>query len=288
MLWRAASRWRSPWAAHSSSARPRQLQRRLELAARAVGEREVVERGDAGARVVGRLGELEAAAEVLERGVRGAAAGGERAEQVVRLAERARVAGLLGELAGALGELGGALGVAAVVRGQRQVGADARAARAVVGGRGGERGLEVRGRERPVAAAVVDLAEPVLERAEVLGRGVGRGGLVGGERGRVLALERLQVADRGVQRAGVGIADGERGPQVLERLRVRVQRARVLGRAPVRRGGLGVAAGELEVAGDLGRGPVASASATRPWSRRRRARLVSSAASRRSCSCVKS
>ena len=77
-----------------------QLERRLELAARAVGEREVVEGGDAGARVVGRLGELQRAAQVVERVGGGAAAGGERAEQVVGLAERARVAGLLGQLRG--------------------------------------------------------------------------------------------------------------------------------------------------------------------------------------------
>ena len=142
-----------------------QLERRLELAARAVREREVVERGDAGARVAGRLGEREAAAEVLERVGRGAAAGGERAEQVVGLAERARVARVLGQRAGALGELGGARRVAAVVGAQRQVGADPRAAREVVLGGRGQRGLEVRRGERPLAAAVADLAEPVLDRA---------------------------------------------------------------------------------------------------------------------------
>ena len=126
-----------------------QLERRLELAARAMGEGEVVERGDAGAGVAGVLGEREAAAEVLERVGRGAAGGGERAEQVVGLAERARVAGLLGQRAGALGELGGARRVAAVVGAQRQVGADARAAREVVLGGRGERGLEVRRRRAP-------------------------------------------------------------------------------------------------------------------------------------------
>ena len=171
MLCSAASRWRSPWAAQSSSAAPVSSSARLELAARAVGEREVVERGDAGARVAGRLGERDAAAEVLERVGGVAAAGGERAEQVVGLAERARVAGLLGQRAGALGELGGARRVAAVVGGEAEVGADARAGAEVGLGGGGERGLEVRGRERPLAAAVVDLAEAVLDRRRARRRG---------------------------------------------------------------------------------------------------------------------
>ena len=251
MLCSAASRWRSPCAAHSASAARVSSSARLELAARAVGQREVVERGDPRARVAGRLRELEAAAEVLERVGRGAAAGGERAEQVVGLAERARVAGLLGQRAGALGELGRARRVAAVVRAEREVGGDPRALRRARSRAARQRGLEVRGRERPLAAPVADLPEPVLDRADAVRRRVRRGRLVGGQRGAVLALQRLQVADRGVQRGRLRIPDRQRRPQVLERLGVGEQRPRVLGGAAVGGGRLGVAPREPEVAGDL-------------------------------------
>ena len=89
MLCSAASRWRSPWAAQSRQRRARELERALELTARAISERKVVERGDAGALVARLLGDREAAPQVVERLARGAVACGERSEQVVRLAERA-------------------------------------------------------------------------------------------------------------------------------------------------------------------------------------------------------
>ena len=145
----------------------------------------------------------------------------------------------------------------------------------------------MRGRERPLAAPVADLPEPVLDRADAVRRRVRRGRLVGGERGAVLALQRLQVADRGVQRRRLRIPDRQRRAQVLERLGVGEQRPRVLGGAAVGGGRLGVAPRQAEVAGDLGIRP-SSASATRPCRSRRRARPVSSATSRRSCSCAKS
>ena len=166
-----------------------QLERRVELAARAVREREVVERGDAGAGVAGGLGEGEAAAEVLERVGRGAAAGGEGAEQVVGLAERARVAGGLRQRAGALGELGGARRVAAVVGAQRR--GRRRCAR---GSRGRPR---PRRRARPRSARSASAHSPRRWRTwpsrcsigpSPAGAAVGRGRLVGRERRRVLAL----------------------------------------------------------------------------------------------------
>ena len=70
-------------------------------------------------------GEREAAVEVAERGGGVAGAGGEGAEEVVGLAERARVAGLLGQRAGLLGELGGARRIVVVVGGEAEVGGDA-------------------------------------------------------------------------------------------------------------------------------------------------------------------
>ena len=227
-----------------------ELEGAVELAAGAVGEREVVERGDAGARVGRGLREREAAVEVAERRGGVAGAGGEGAEEVVGLAERARVAGLLGQRAGLLGELGGAGRVVVVVGGEAEVGGDAGAG-AEVGRRcGGERRLEVGGRERALAAAVVDLADPVLDAREQLGRAVGGGRLVAGERVGVVAAQRVEVADRGVQRGGVAVAERERGAQVLERLGVGEQRARVVGGAGVGLGRLGVAAREPEVARD--------------------------------------
>ena len=87
-----------------------------------------------------------------------------------------------------------------------------------------------------------------------LGRAVGGGRLVAGERVGVVAAQRVEVADRGVQRGGVAVAEGERGAQVLERLGVGEQRAGVVGGAGVGLGRLGVAAGEPEVAGDRRRG----------------------------------
>ena len=150
-----------------------QLDCAVELASRAVGEREVVERGDARSRVGRGLREREAAVEVAERGRGVAGAGGEGAQEVVGLAERARVAGLLGELAGALGELGGSCRVVIVVGGEAEVGGDACACAEVGLRGGGEGGLEVRGRERALAAAVVDLADAVLEAGQLLRRAMG-------------------------------------------------------------------------------------------------------------------
>ena len=286
MLCSAASRWRSPWAAQRSSAAPVSSSagsssprarwasaRLLSAATRAPGS-SVASASSSERR------------EVVERVGGGAAAGGERAEQVVGLAERARVAGLLGQCAGALGELGGARRVAAVVRAERQVGGDPCAGREVVLGRGGERGLEVRGRERPLAPPVADLAEPVLDRADLVAGGEGGGRLVGGERGAVVALQRLEVPDRGVQRARLRVADRERRAQMLERLRVGEQGAGVVGGAAVggrrprrrgRRAGGGARPRRLGRRAD-GPGSRRTRQAGRREQRRRRVRAAAAAA----------
>jgi hypothetical protein len=226
-----------------------QLDRAVELASGAVGEREVVEGGDACARVGGGLREGEAAVEVPERGGGVAGAGGEGAEQVVSLAEGAGVAGLLGEVACAFGELSRARRLVVIVGGEAEIGRDARTHGEVGLGGSGRRGLEVRGRERALAAAVVDLADAVLDPGQLLRRAVRGRGLVAGERVGVVASQRVQVADRGVQRAGVGMPEGEGRAQVLERLGVGEQRAGVGGGAGVGLGRLGVAAREAQVAG---------------------------------------
>ena len=81
-----------------------QLERAVELALGPQREREIVERGRAGGRVVVLAREREA---LLELGARLgvlAAAGGEDAEDVVRLGQRAAVAGRVRELERPLGE----------------------------------------------------------------------------------------------------------------------------------------------------------------------------------------
>ena len=60
----------------------------------------------------------------------------------------------------------------------------------------------------------------------------------------------MEVADGGVQAGGIGVAERERGAQVLERLGVGEQRAGLLGGSRVGLGCLRVAAGEPQVAGD--------------------------------------
>lgn len=121
-----------------------------------MGEREVVERRHATLGVADVLRQGEALGEVGERAF-------EHAEQVVRLAERARLPGLLGELQGLAGERRGALGVAAVMGGEAEVGHDP-GSRGELRGRV-ERGPEALLGERPFAAAVVHLAEPLPEGA---------------------------------------------------------------------------------------------------------------------------
>ena len=82
-------------------------------------------------------------------------------------------AAAVGELARAGGELGRLRRVAAVVGAEAHVGQHARAGGVVARGQCVERRLEVRTRERPLPAAVVEAAEPVLE-ARQLGRGARR------------------------------------------------------------------------------------------------------------------
>ena len=158
-----------------------QRERAVELALGAQREREVVERGGAGDGVVLLGREREAPLELCARlGVR-AAAGGEDAEDVERLRERARVVGLLGERQRLLCERLGLVVAASAVRVEAAVGDDARRERR--GRVGAERVLERALRELPLAAPLVEEADPVLDRAEPLGGGERRGGLVAVERG---------------------------------------------------------------------------------------------------------
>ena len=73
----------------------------------------------------------------------------------------------------------------------------------------------------------------MLDRAEPLRPGERRGGLVAVERAAVLARERLEIADRLVQRRRIAVAERERLAERSERLGVRVEVARVLAGAPV-------------------------------------------------------
>ena len=115
---------------------------------------------------------------------------------------------------------------------------------------GAERVLERVLGELPFPAPLVEEADAVLDRAEPLGAGERRGGLVAVERAAVLACERLEIADRLVQRCGIAVAERERLAERGERLGVRVQVAGLLAGAAVGGGGFRVAAGEPQMGGD--------------------------------------
>ncbi len=121
----AASRWRSPSAAHSSSAATVSSSARVAFARLAGDEREVVQGGDPAGDVVELLGDREPARELGLRGVEPAAVAGEHPEHVVGLGERAPVDRGLGQRARLVGEQRRALGAAALVQDEAHVGEDA-------------------------------------------------------------------------------------------------------------------------------------------------------------------
>ena len=138
----------------------------VELAFRAEREREVVERRGARDGIVVVRRESEAPLELGSRLGVVASAGREDAEDVVRLRERARVGGLLGERERLLGERLRLVVAAPAVRVEAAVGDDARRERR--GRVAAERVLERALGELPLAAALVEEADPVLDRAELL------------------------------------------------------------------------------------------------------------------------
>ena len=110
---------------------------------------------------------------------------------------------------------------------------------------------------------------------EPLGPGERRRGLVAVERAAVLAGERLEIADRLVERGRIVVAERERLAERRERLGVRVEVARLLARAPVGGRGFAVAAGEPQMVRDR-------AGVARRRERRRRGRAAAAAVRRSS------
>ena len=101
-----------------------------------------------------------------------------------------------------------------------------------------------------VAAAIVHASQLVLDRADPVGGDRGRRGLVGRESSSVLPAQRVQVADRFMQRGGVTVPQGQRRVVCIERLTVGMQRARAPARLAKRVGGLLFETGRLKVARD--------------------------------------
>ena len=102
----------------------------------------------------------------------------------------------------------------------------------------------------PVAAALVDDAELVLDAARARRLALRRGRVVGGERGAVGALQRSHVADRLVQRLGIGVAERERGLVVRDRLGARREHPGAIAGGGVLLGRLPVVPGALEMVRD--------------------------------------
>ena len=87
--------------------------------------------------------------------------------------------------------------------------------------------------ELPLAAALVNVAELLLEPARRCRFAVGRRRGVGGERRAVGAAQRVQVADRLLQPGGVRVPERDRRLEVRDGLERRRQRARVRARRRV-------------------------------------------------------
>ena len=96
----------------------------------------------------------------------------------------------------------------------------------------------------------MDVAELVLDRRASGRLGERRGGAERRQRADVVAHQRAQVADALVRAGRVGIAERERGVEVVQRVGVGVQRRRLLGRRAVLRRRGDVVAGEAQVLGD--------------------------------------
>ena len=155
------------------------------------------------------------------------------------------------------------------------------------GGRRGERGLEVAGRGREVAAPAMDATEGDLDRRQLGRTGKGRGRLECGDRAGILAQARAQLADPGMGRGRVRVArapathrDG-RSPRGSRRPPRPSPRPRGRPRRPPRDVRPRARARAIRAKRAIGSWPVVawpcrSASAVRRWSSRRRARLVAS------------
>src|SRR5258708_7320583 len=163
-------------------------ERVIELAGVLQREREIVERRDVRLAIAELLRDRDARLEVCPR-----AGGAEDAEDVVRLRERVLVLRSLRQAEGLAGQtlrsrlIAGAMGREAPVR--EDPGLLAALARLV------RRRVAALG-VRPVAAAVVDLGELVLDRGPPARRSLGGGRLVALDRAAVIALQRVPIADR--------------------------------------------------------------------------------------------
>ena len=171
---------------------------------------------------------------------------------------------------------------AGVMQREGEVGLYARSQPALLCGGRVEGCEQTRLRELPFAAAVVHIAQLVLDRCERRRLGLGGGALVARESAAVVAEQGAQVADALVQPAGVRVTQRERRFEMFERVGVRVQRRRILRgergsaalrprESPARRR----CAATRAALSSPGR-RLDSAAAARPWSRRRRARPVCS------------
>ena len=148
----------------------------------------------------------------------------------MRLCLGATVGRGLREREGLARECRRALGSAGVVQGEGEVGLYARPQPPLLCGRRIESGEEARLRALPFAAAVVHVAQLVLDRCERRRLALGGGAFVARESAAVVAEQGAQVADALVQSAGVRVAQRERRLEVLERVGVSVQRRGMLAR----------------------------------------------------------
>ena len=109
-----------------------------------------------------------------------------------------------------------------------EVGLYARPQPSLLRGRRVESGEEARLRALPFAAAVVHVAQLVLDRRERRRLALGGGAFVARQSAAVVAEQGAHVADALMQFAGVRVAQGERRLEMLERVGVSVQRRGML------------------------------------------------------------
>ena len=114
---------------------------------------------------------------------------------------------------------------------------DASGVRAVAGQHRGSREMTLRTHQ--VAAPGMDEADAMLDRAVARPVALGLGRLVVAERPGVVAAQREQVAERLVDGRRLGMAEGERGLEVLPRLGVGIHVACLVAGAKMGGGGLG-------------------------------------------------
>src|SRR5579859_2671635 len=136
-----------------------------------------------------------------------ARAAGQRAKDVVRLGERAGVVRLAGQCQRAAGERLGALAVALAARDEAPAGVGLGA----VGGwpalaPGGQRIREMTFRQAPVTAPGVDAAELPLQSRDALRLAERGSALIASQGSGIGAEQRVEVANRFMQRGGVRVA----------------------------------------------------------------------------------